>query len=231
MMAMDVTDVLMERPHEFLIEEHRFYLYPMTLGVSLLVGRCISTLSPDMAGFADNPVAEVDRLVKERPDVACRILAYCTAKNREEVLDEESMSQRQEYFAEKLSSSDQSLLLVMALTEDNVGAMMEHLGITAEQQRRKNALAAKKQDKNMLSFGGKSLLGGLIVPACEKLNLTPRQVVWEIGYTFLQLLLADATSQVYLSDEELKRAHGVRDDVVNADDPASLEKIKSFKWD
>ena len=88
-----------------------------------------------------------------------------------------------------------------------------------------------KKDSNQITFFGKSVFGSLIVPACEKLNMTPQQVVWEISYNYLQMLMADAVTTVYLSDDEMKKARVSKSrEVIKADDPRNYAKIKAMKW-
>ena len=90
----------------------------------------------------------------------------------------------------------------------------------------------KNKKGNSITFGGKSVFGSLILPACEKLNMTPQQIVWEISFSFLQMLMADAITSVYLTDEEKKEARISNDRTfVNADDPKNMEKIKDMRWD
>ena len=71
-----------------------------------------------------------------------------------------------------------------------------------------------------------------ILPACEKLNMTPQQIVWDISYSFLQMLMADAITSVYLTDEEKKELRISNDRTfIDADDPENMAKIKVMKWD
>ena len=83
-----------------------------------------------------------------------------------------------------------------------------------------------------LTFGGKSIYGTLIDTACQRYGWTFEYVVWGISYANLQLLLADSVTSIYLSDEERKRVNIPQDrDIINADDPANMAKIKAMKWD
>lgn len=72
----------------------------------------------------------------------------------------------------------------------------------------------------------------MIDTACQRYGWTFEYVVWGISYANLQLLLADSVTSIYLSDEERKRVNIPQDrDIINADDPANMAKIKAMKWD
>jgi hypothetical protein len=83
----------------------------------------------------------------------------------------------------------------------------------------------KGESGNTISFGGKSILGGLVIPACEKLNMTPQEVIWGISFPLLLALMADMETSVYLSDEERKKLH-INANALSGDDPRTLEKLR-----
>lgn len=119
----------------------------------------------------------------------------------------------------------------MALSEGDVSVYTKHLGIDKEKEWQAKAMRAKNNN-NSLVFGGKSIYGTLIDTACERYGWTLEYVVWGISYANLQLLLADSVTSIYLSDEERKRINIPKDRrVINADDPANMEKIKAMNWD
>lgn len=228
---MDIADIIMERPYGFTVGDKHMYLYPVTLGKSYLLSRLIDALFPDKSLLASNPFVEVLRVASEKPGDLCRILAYHTYNSKRDLFDESLISARADFFIKNLSADDMATLFVITLTHNNMHDVMTRLGIDSERKRMKKALDAKKKDSNTFMFGGKSILGSLIVPACERLNMTPDQVVWGIGYNYLQLLMADSISHVYLTDEERKKARISNEETINADDPANWDKIRSYKWD
>ena len=123
-------------------------------------------------------------------------------------------------------------LLVMVLTDDRVNKFIRYLGLDRERKELDRISKIKNKKGNSITFGGKSVLGSLILPACEKLNMTPQQVVWDISYSFLQMLMADAIISVYLTDEEKKELRISNDRTfIDADDPENMAKIKVMKWD
>lgn len=131
-----------------------------------------------------------------------------------------------------LSNEEMSQLLVIVLTKDNTDEFIKYFGIDRERKELAKVSMIKNKKGNSITFGGKSVFGSLILPACEKLNMTPQQIVWEISFSFLQMLMADTITSVYLTDEEKKEARISNDRTfVNADDPKNMAKIKAMKWD
>lgn len=231
MIDMDIADIVMEKPYGFSVAGRRFYLYPTTLGKNYLIGRLICDLGFDEIRLAMSEHAEVLRIAQQKPKELCRILAYHTFNTKKELFDERQINARTDFFASHIDAEDMALLFYMTLTREDLSAATKRLGIDAERKRQERALKAKKKDVNTFTFGGKSIVGALIVPACEKLNMTPEQVVWGISYQFLQLLMADSITQIYLTDEERKKARLSDEPVINGDDPANWAKIRAQKWD
>lgn len=65
---------------------------------------------------------------------------------------------------------------------------------------------------------GRSLWGGLLDVACAKYGWTLHYVLWEISYLNLQMMLTDAITVDYDSNE--------KGDIINADDPANAERLR-----
>ena len=174
---------------------------------------------------------EALRLCQDKKEVVCRILSYHTINKKEELFDCDLVQERCDFFLKELDVDSLSQLLVMALSEGDVSVYTKHLGIDKEKEWQAKAMRAKNNN-NSLVFGGKSIYGTLIDTACERYGWTLEYVVWGISYANLQLLLADSVTSIYLSDEERKRINIPKDRrVINADDPANMEKIKAMNWD
>lgn len=230
-MDVSIIGTIIEKPRGFKVGEKRLYLYPVTLGKHYLISLFVDSIGMDMGNIRINPYMESLRLCKERRDTVCRILAYHTFDKREELYDEDIIHERCGFLSDNMDDESLAQLLVVVMASDDVNGMLKHFGIDKETEWRDKALKAKKSN-NSLSFGGKSVYGTLIDTACQRYGWTMRQVLWEISYANLQLLLADSVTSVYLSDDELKRVHIPKErDVIKADDPANYAKIKAMRWD
>lgn len=132
------------------------------------------------------------------------------------------------------SDEDVATFLFMVLSADKTGIFIKHIGLDEEQKNFQKVMKVKaKGDKNSFSFGGLSLYGSLVDVAMERWKMTKRQVVWEIDYTSLRILMTDKVNSVYVSDEERKKIRIAKDRTkVNGDDRAAVMKIiQSESWD
>lgn len=228
---MDIADTIIERPHGFKVNQRQFYLYPVTLGKTYLISRLVECLGINLEIIKANPYMEALRICQEKKESVCRILSYHTINKKDELFDCNLVQERCDFFRKELDDDSMAQLLVMVLPEGDISAYIKHLGIDKEKEWQAKAMRAKK-DNNSLTFGGKSIYGTLIDTACQRYGWTFEYVVWGISYANLQLLLADSVTSIYLSDEERKRINIPQDrNVINADDPANMAKIKAMKWD
>nr|DAV04536.1 MAG TPA: hypothetical protein [Caudoviricetes sp.] len=228
---MNIADTIIERPHGFKVNQCQFYLYPVTLGKTYLISRLVECLGINLEIIKANPYMEALRLCQEKKEIVCRILSYHTINKKEELFDYDFVQERCNFFYKEIDNDSMAQLLVMVLSEGDISAYIKHLGIDKEKEWQAKAMRAKK-DNNSLTFGGKSIYGTLIDTACQRYGWTFEYVVWGISYANLQLLLADSVTSIYLSDEERKRVNIPQDrDIINADDPANMAKIKAMKWD
>lgn len=228
---MDIADTIIERPHGFKVNQRQFYLYPVTLGKTYLISRLVECLGINLEIIKANPYMEALRICQGKKESVCRILSYHTINKKEELFDYDFVQERCNFFYKEIDNDSMAQLLVMVLSEGDISAYIKHLGIDKEKEWQAKAMRAKK-DNNSLTFGGKSIYGTLIDTACQRYGWTFEYVVWGISYANLQLLLADSVTSIYLSDEERKRVNIPQDrDIINADDPANMAKIKAMKWD
>lgn len=225
---MNIADTIMEKPVGFKIGHRQFYLYPPTLGKSYLLSRLIKVLSANTEMLSCNPYLEAFRLATEKKETVCRMLAYHSLSKKRDIQDEIKVKSRTKLFQEKLDVEEIAQLLVVTFTLEDVSSYISHLGIDKEQAERNRIMKVKNMSGN-LSFCGKSTYGTLIDWACQRYGWSMEYVVWGISYANLQMLMADATTSVYLSEEERKQL-GVTDDreIINADDPKNRELIRKM---
>ena len=200
----------------------------------MLMQRITEGLGISHENIQKNTSLEILRIVKEKKEQCCDLLSYMTARNEYyAVFDNDAFESRKALFM-KQEDSDIASLVINILTADKTIQFIKHLGIDKEQKYMSDVMKVKEQsDKNSYTFGGLSMFGSLIDVAMERYKMTKRQVVWEIDYTSLRLLLADRVNSVYVTDEERKKIHVPKDRTkVNGDDrEAMMKAIKSQSWD
>lgn len=229
-----IIDAVMERPHSFKVGDDFFYVYPLTLGKTLIMQRLMKQMDLKTENLKTDMNLEFLRVVKAKRDACSELMAYLTARNEYyEVFNLTALEERKAVFS-TLPDNDLAAFMVLAMTADKTEVFVKFLGIDREQKEMGKVMKAKSEkDKNSFSFGGVSLFGSLIDPAMERYGLTKRQVVWELDYISLRLLMADRINSVYLTDEERKKVRVSRDRRrVNGDDREAVTKfIMSQTWD
>lgn len=227
---LDLADAIIERPQGFQIGHRQFYLYPVSLGKMYLLARLVDSLEVKKENLKVNPFLEALRLVREKRDVVCRLIAYHTCRTKEEVFNNVLIKQRTNLLA-KESDSDLTTVLIMVLQSEKTSVYIKKLGIDKEQERLHKVMKVK-DTKNVLSFGGQSIYGTLIDAACDRYGWSYDYVVWGISYTSLRLMLADCIKTITLSDKERKKVHvSIDNEVVNGNDKQAIaEFIKTHKF-
>lgn len=228
---MNLADTIMERPYGFTVSSRQFYLYPVTLGKTYLLARLMKELDAHTEIIEINPYMEALRLCETKSETVCRLLSYHTFNKKEELFDNDLVTERCEFLSKELDKGDMAQLLIVVLSSCDINPFIKYLGIDKEKEWLRK-VSKLKNNNGSLVFGGKSIYGTLIDVSCERYGWTFDYVVWGISYANLQLLTADAITSIYLSEEERKKLHVPADrSIINADDPSNMEQIMSMNWD
>lgn len=229
-----LSDALIGRPVPFECGGKFFYIYPLTLGKSLLCARLIQALEINNETISKSLYAEALRLATQKKDICLELIAYHTCKDKDEVFNFPLIEERKALFKEETTTEDIASLLLVLLTQEKTETFMKHLGIDKEQQRMREVMRKKGEDKSSISFGGKSIYGTLIDAACERYGWTYDYCMWGISYNNLRLLLADKINSVYLTDKERKNVPANllqgSENAIKGDDPANKERIHQMNW-
>lgn len=229
MIELDIADTIMEKPIGFKVGSRQLFLYPVTLGKTLLLSRMIRKLEVNNDNVAINPYMEAMRVCECKREDVCRLITIHTINSRRKLFNETEIAKRMKVIGE-LDKEELAQLLIIILTNEGVNSFIKYLGIDKEQEDIAKITKIKNKESSSFTFGGKSILGALVIPACEKLNMKPQEVIWCISLNLLQLLMADTVTSIYLSKEEQKAVR-LNDNNINADDPANWATIMNMKWD
>lgn len=225
MTEQELFDIIIGKPHEFRVGRKIFRLFPMTLAKSIMLKSYMDELSISVDNINLNAQLEIHRLVIEKRDVCCRILAIHSAPNtQKDLFNIKSRTERANIFS-KMSDSDLAALLHYVLSSDKTDEAIRYLGLDKEQERLKKVLEIKKSS-NSLNFDGLSMFGTFIAQLKE-MGFAYNEILYECGYTFLRLMLADKPTTIYLTDEELEKIPGLVADpsIMDANNPEMTEKI------
>lgn len=221
-----MEDSIMEMPIGFEVGGVNLFLYPITLGRAYLISR-------EKEGMADNLVnvfASASEKVREnyRRSI-CRIVAIQTLRTKEEIFDCDTLDNRIDFLYREADDNGLCCLydIIMASLEDSQ-LYIKSYGLDYD-KKDLSKIARLKADGGNISFGAKTAYGSFIAPACEKFGWSMEYVVWGIGLTNLEMLLADASTSVYLSKDERKKLKISTDrTIIDAGNPANKERIRQI---
>lgn len=216
----NLSDAITEKPVRFRVGKRNFSLYPPTLGKMQLLKSLFIAIDVNTTLLTTNPLVETLRLCREHPDTVCQIIACSTFNDRRSINDTDKIAQRSAFFRQDMEAEDLATILSLILAADNTEEFVKYLGIDVERDRRMQ-ISRIKGEGNSLTFGGKSIYGLLIDFACQRYGWTLDYVLWGISLVNLNMLMADAITTVYLSDEERKKLGMGAGEVIDADDPAN----------
>lgn len=229
-----MIDAVIERPFVFKASGEIFYLYPITLGKMYLLQIILEQIGIKGDNLQKNINLEFLRVVNEHKENICELLSYMTARNDYySVFDMAAFEKRKEVFM-NLDDDEIASVFMIIMTADKTSTLIKENEIDKEIEDMHKVMKVKSQnDKNSYTFGGKTTYGSLIDVAMERYGMTKKQVVWEIDYTSLRMLLADHINSIYVTDDERKKIHISNDrNRVNGDDKEALIKaIQSQSWD
>lgn len=205
-----VWDALLELPIEYKIGEQTYYLYPPSLGSSILISNATARVS------------EQDELVYE-------MLAICSFENR---ADARKCSVLRKRVEELKQAKIEDLLPIYSMFGEwgqDLDKFIKCFQLDVEKRYMKRAHEVKDQDSGSLVFNGKSVYGTMIDTACERYGWSVEYVVWGISLLNLNMLMEDKVVSVYLTKEESKKAaipHNRA--VVKVDKNMSKEQLLAF---
>ena len=223
----DIADVIIGRPHGFVVGRKHFYLYPITLAKMFLLKRQIDALDINEKLLKTNPYMEAIRLAKSKREECCHILAYHTAENtRKALYDIKAIENRQKHFSKEIDREDLASLMIYVLSADKTDEIIKHYGLDVEHERLAKVMEIKrKNDKNTLYFCGKSMFGTFI-GQLKEMGYSDDEIVYERGFSYLRLMLADKATSIHCTDEEMDQIpHEAGGRFLDASDPANAEKI------
>lgn len=222
-----LADIITQKPYAFYAGRKLFRLYPVTLAKKLVMRPYIDDLAIDMEKLRCMPDIEVIRVVREHKNTCCELLAiHSTPNTYKDLFNIQSRAERRNILM-SMQDADLAAHLMNVLMLDKTAAVMEYLGLDKEHERMKKVFEVKrKHNKNSIDFGGLSLFGSFI-GRLKEMGYTENEILFELGYSYLQLVLADKVTSVYLSDDELEELPNlaVSNGDMDANNPEMTDKI------
>lgn len=223
----DFADILIDMPHDFSVGRKHFRIYPVTLAKVFLLSRYIEDLDINSKIVNINPYLEAIRLANEKKEKCCYIMAIHTAPNTyKDLFNRKAITERKNFFMKECDVEDIASIMIYAITWDKTEEISRFVGIDKERERKAKVMSVRSKDKNNVNFGGVSILGAFIGQMME-MGFSYNEIMYERGYIFLRLMLADKITSIYLSDDELnKLSEEFGGTMIDANDPDAMDKLK-----
>ena len=221
-----IIDAVTEKPICFGKDGRFFYLYPPSLGVSLISSKYLSALKFNTAVMAYNEEVEMLRLMHEHRDNILRLIAMHTFKRRSDIMDEIALRNR----IDDISGLELPMMVVLTkmIIEWHTWQekLVKHFDLDKEAKQRKKISDFKEKDSHSLSFGGRSVYGSIIDYAAERYGWQVGYIVWGVSIINLNMMMCDSVTSVFLTKEESSKIGVSTDKIfINADDPKQAERI------
>lgn len=223
----EIADIISGRPYGFSVGKKPMCIYPVTLAKTFMLKRHMDELGIDKGNLMANPYLEAMRLVSEKKRTCCDIISVHTSPNTYRDLYNMQATAARRNLLGRMDDRDLATVLIHVLMSDKTDMVMRHLKLDKEQERMKRVMDVKRRDgKNNISFGGITIFGSFI-GQLKEMGYSDSEILYERGYSFLRLMLADKMNTLYLSDEELAQLPALTANTMDANDPSSAGEVIS----
>ena len=228
-----MIDAILERPITFTLNKQYFYLYPPSIGTTLITSEIIKRVKLDQNMLLISEHFELLRVCTEQRDDVLRLVAIHTLAQRSDAIYEEKVLARMDELKSLTAAELVALLIACLQWSAQQEKFIKHIGLDQEKRQRERIQEIKK-DKSTLTFGGRSLYGSLLDYAAERYGYSREYILWGISAVNINMMLQDSVQSVYLTEKERRQVNISTDRVIiNASDKSSkaaiLQELKARK--
>lgn len=126
----NVSDAITQKPIRFSVQDKKFEIHPPTLGKMQILSKLYLQLDIDENGFKDEPYREAMRICENKTDLVCQIMAIATLSSKEDMLDDEKISERADFFKWNCFPEDFGTCLLAILTQVDYANFMTSIRLT-----------------------------------------------------------------------------------------------------
>ena len=119
-----VTDAVTEKPIKFNVGKKVFAIHPPTLGKMQILSKLYLALEIDEAKLNQEPHLESMRVCSDKTDVICTLMSVATFKEHADLLDDEKIAERADFFKWHCQPEHFSEVMFALLTHVNYANFM-----------------------------------------------------------------------------------------------------------
>jgi len=127
---MAVSDAVTEKPIFFNIGRRKFSIHPPNLGKMQILSKYYLALDIDEDKLNKEPHLEAMRICADRTDVVCSLMSVATYKSKDDLLNDEKIKQRAEFFKWNSNPEHFSSVILALLTQVNYANFMLSIRLT-----------------------------------------------------------------------------------------------------
>jgi len=132
-----VSDAITEKPVVFTIGNKKFSIHPPTLGKMQILSKYYLMLEIDEKALTNEPHLEAMRVCEAKTDIVCQLMAVATFQKKDDLLDDEKIQERADFFKWNTEPADFSTVLLALLTQVHYENFISSIRLT--QTLRQNA--------------------------------------------------------------------------------------------
>ena len=125
-----VSDAMIGRPISFELKGEKFDVHPPTLGKMQILSKLYLQLEIDEEALSENPHLEAMRICDSKTDIVCEIMAVATFDQKEDLLDNDKICERAEFFKWNCMPPDFGTCLLAILTQVDYENFMTSIRLT-----------------------------------------------------------------------------------------------------
>lgn len=199
----NVSDAIIELPNYFQVGGRDFYLYPPSLGTTLLIERATRKYDIEQG---EQGLWNILKTARKHKRLVVELLAICTFEDRKEARKSGELRKRISELSRIKADDAAALLMTFIAWNKDYEDFVKFFHLNIEQKYLKRANDVKSKDNSTYTFNGKSIYGALLSVACERYGWSWEQIIWDISLCNLNMLMADHITTVFLSDKEKRTA-------------------------
>ena len=168
-----VADTIMELPISYKAGGQDFYMYPPSIGISMLVERLLDgKLSPTDA--KQGLIGTINAIRKERA-IAVKVAALCSFENRKDATKEPLLIAREKEIEKAKDEVLVRIILRFLSYQSEYMRFFKYFGLDREKMDIQRCYSSKDSNDGSILFNCKSIYGTMIDVACERYGKKERQ--------------------------------------------------------
>jgi len=130
LIEMSVSDAVTEKPIEFKVGNRKFKIHPPTIGKMQILSKYILKFDLNEERLEEEPQLEAMRICESKADVVVELMAVATFNSKEDLLNDDKIKERAEFFRWNSKATDFYILLLSLLAQTQYENFINSIRLT-----------------------------------------------------------------------------------------------------